>query len=260
MEFRQSSTFSQKPQTKRNMRKFIIYHKLINVLNLAFNSYEQTIDALLLTVSKRIASSEQESKMVELLNKLSDTIKPTTGEAIVKTININKSWQSSSEVQVINDFIINYMNTVSESEHNWRLPKTSAPISYELKLVSHIDSTSTAVEGEVLIKLRIMESTDRLTLHSRTLNINDLRLFQADGVTEVMIINYSLYAPTDMLTIYLVDYIASGTEFVLSVKYNFDMNTSPSQTGFYRTSYLNTDGLRRFVMILLLKLEFSNNF
>lgn len=186
--------------------------------------------------------------MLELLNQLSDTIKPTTRETVVKTININKAWQSSTEVRVINDFIINYMNTVSESEHNWRLPKASAPISYEMKLVSHIDSDSTLVEGEVSIKLRIMESTDRLTLHSRTLNINDLRLFQADGVTEVMIINYSLYAPTDMLTIYLVDYIAAGTEFVLIVKYTFDMNTLISQTGFYRTSYLNNDGLRRFVM------------
>lgn len=132
------------------------------------------------------------------------------------------------------------------------MPKTSAPSSYELNLKSHIFSGSTLVEGEVSIKLRVAETTDRLTLHSRSLNINELRLFQADGVTEVNIINYSLYAPTDMLTIYFVDDAVTGTQLVLNVKYTFDMNLLSSQTGFYLNCYRNANDLRRFVRIFLL--------
>lgn len=189
--------------------------------------------------------------MQELLTQFSGSLKPTTMQTILKNINSNKEWQSSSRVQVVKDFFVKYLNTLKESEHNWRLPKTSAPISYELNLKSHIYSGSSLVEGEVSIRLHVTMTTDHLTLHSRSININNLRLLQADGVTEVTIINFSLYTPTDMLTIYLVDDVASGTEFVLNIKYTFNMNLSPSQTGFYRTSYKNSDNLTRFVIGLL---------
>jgi aminopeptidase N len=91
-----------------------------------------------------------------------------------------------------------------------------------------------------------------LTLHARRLNIVELKVFQADGVSEVPIINYSLYSPTDMLTVYLVDDANVGAELILHVQYGFAMNDQLTNTnlylaGFYRTSYTAADGSTRYV-------------
>lgn len=141
------------------------------------------------------------------------------------------------------------MNSIAVDEHSWRLPKTSSPISYELHLASNIHSGSLAVQSEVVIKLKTDAKTDRLTLHSRSLVIEELRLFSDDGINEVPIDKYSLYTPTDMLTIYLPAEVDAGIEFILHVKYRFNMNSEPFTglylSGLYRTSYNNEEGQTR---------------
>lgn len=164
---------------------------------------------------------------------------------MLKNINLNKEFRNGSKFVSLSNALTNYLNEEQESEHNYRLPKTSTPVSYDLHLTSNIHSGSLAVEGDVTLKIRVVERTDRLTLHSRDLLIQDLNLFQADGIEAVKILRHSLYAPTDMLTIYLLENAEAETEFILEVKYVFAMNTLPSQTGFYRTSYQTSDGETR---------------
>lgn len=137
------------------------------------------------------------------------------------------------------------MDLLDDTEHNWRLPKSSVPSSYDLHLISNVHSGDLSVSGDVSIKLKVIETTDRLTLHSRNLTIDELTLLEADGINEIAIINFNLYTPTDMLTIYLRDNLTSGSELVLNVKYRFTMNDSPTQTGFYRTSYLSNSNETR---------------
>lgn len=187
--------------------------------------------------------------MLELLAQLSDQVQASGRDAIIRTINTNKSWQRSSRVTTIQSFITNHMNSIAEDEHSWRLPKTSSPISYELHLASNIHTGNLAVQSEVSIKLKTDVRTDRLTLHSRSLVIEELKLFEAEEINEVPIDKYSLYTPTDMLTVYLPAEVDAGTEFVLNVKYRFNMNSAPFTTlylsGLYRTSYVNEAGQTR---------------
>jgi aminopeptidase N len=168
---------------------------------------------------------------------------------VVDAISKNKQWRSSRKVPAINNFITKHMNDLKASEHNLRLPRKSAPISYDLHLKTNVHVGELAVDGEVVIKLRILESTSVLTLHARSLSIEKLQLFQVDGNTEVGIINYSLYSLTDMLTIYMVDEASTGTELELRVKYECSMNDTPGLylTGFYITSYEAADGATRYV-------------
>lgn len=180
---------------------------------------------------------------------LTGVIQPSTRASVSATINQNKQFPTSPKAETIKDFITKHLAELKSNEHNLRLPATSTPISYDLHLKTNVHVGDLAVDGEVLIKLRILEQTSILTLHSRGLNIEELRLFQANGVTEVGVIYYSFYVPTDMLTIYLAEDANVGTELTLRVRYKCSMNDTPGLylTGFYITSYQTADDTTRYV-------------
>jgi aminopeptidase N len=209
--------------------------------------YQQSADVLLSSIAKRVVTPEHEAKILQALTILSNEVKPTTRDSVVKSINKNKLWQASAKVTEIKNFIAKHMNDLKQKEHNLRLPKTSAPVSYDLHLKTNVHSGDLAVDGEVIIKLEILETTNILTLHSRNLNIQELKIFKADGVSEVGIISYSLYSPTDMLTIYLAEDANVGTEFIFRAIYKCNMNDKPDKTGFYRSSYVAADKTTRYV-------------
>lgn len=206
---------------------------------LYFNRYELTTDAMLLAVSERVVTPEHEDKLRTLFIQYSEILQPDTWDAGLRDVDYNKNWLISDKVSTLHEFVTNFFNELKESEQNLRLPKASKPISYELNLEMELNDGALPVNAEVTIRLRILERTDRLVLHSRNLTIEDLKLFDAFSGTEAAIINYSLYSPTDMLTVYLADDAAVGAEYNLRVKYGFSINNLPSQTGLYLASYPN---------------------
>lgn len=207
-------------------------------IKILIQRYPTGPDALLVTVSRRIVTSEHENKMNEVLTTVAGYLQPTTRDAVSKNININKSFRQSTKVASISSFL---------GEIGWRLPKTSTPISYDLHLISNIHTGALAVSGDVSIKLKVLETTDRLTLHSKNIAIEDLKLFDAAD-NELTILGHSLYEPTEILIIHLTDQAAPNTELTLKVQYRFTMYNPPTDdmVGFYRTSYLTSVGTRRF--------------
>lgn len=210
-----------------------------------FIRYQQSADNLLISISKRIVSSTHEEKMKQVLTSLSPLLKANTAETVKKNINYNKNFQRGVKTSAIKSYLQDYLSKLEGSEHNWRLPETSVPISYNLHLKTNIHIDDLSVEGEVSINLKVLKSTDKLTLHSRNLKINELKLFEVSSSNEVDVLSFSLYAPTDMLTIYLAEDATVGVELLLNVKFNFDINTKPDMTGFYRTSYVNEENENR---------------
>lgn len=213
-------------------------------------------------------TAEQENKVNEVLETVSEYLQPTTRVAVFKNIKINKSFRQSTKVSSISRFLEKARKNnlrspkastnnrrspraLDESEHQWRLPKTSTPISYDLHLISNIHTGDLNVDGEISIKLKVLETTNRLTLHSKNISIEVLTLFDAAD-KEVTISNYSLYTPTEILTVYLISEVSPNSEFTLKVKYQFVMYDPPNtdMVGFYRTSYLTDAGTRRFVVNL----------
>lgn len=180
--------------------------------------------------------------MHQVLDTLSSKLQAMTRESVVKNINYNKEFQKSSRVSTIKSFVQDYFMKIQEAEHNWRLPKTSKPISYDLHLRSEIHVIDTILSGDADINIRIQEKTDRITLHAKFMYIQELSVFTGDGVEEVTIINFSLYEPTDMLTVYLMDHAEPGSEIILKIKFSSFMNDVTLNTGFYYTSYQSDDG------------------
>lgn len=134
---------------------------------------------------------------------------------------------------------------LDESEHNLRLPRSSIPIRYNLHLQTNIHDGDLLTNGDVSIHIRVLETTDRLTLHSRNQTILELSVLAADQITPIGVANFSLYSPTDMLTVYLQSALTPGTECFLKIRYSFDMRES--SPGLYRTSYYAENGTVRYL-------------
>lgn len=208
-----------------------------------------TPDALLIAVSKRISSIDHEVKLLMNFSSLSPFLEPTTREIVFNHINDIRNFRQSAKVSSIKTYLEGYLRKLPGSEHNFRLPKSSAPISYDLHLKSAIHTDEIVqfeyiVEGEVTIKLKVLEIAEKLILHSRSLEIEELKLFDASGLNEVDFLGFNLYAPTDLLTIYLAEDAKPETVLVLKAKFKFPMNLLSAKTGFYRNFYIE-DGVRR---------------
>ena len=193
-------------------------------------------------MARKIVTANHETKMLEILSILNEKLHPGTTESIEKIINDNKNFQTSFKFQTKQKFAEELQEG---EEHNWRLPKNSIPIRYDLNLKSTIHTSSLVVDGVVNIRVKIIEKTDKLTLHARNLNIDQILLFNADSRAEIGVVRFSLYAPTDMLTIYLTEEIEADKELFIMVDYNFEMNNQADMTGFYRTSYFDDNNVRR---------------
>lgn len=137
------------------------------------------------------------------------------------------------------------MEILDESEHHLRLPNSSIPIKYNLFLKTNIHTGDLHTEGEVTIHIRTLESTDRITLHSRNQQIHQVIMLEVDQVTPIVVDRFSLYSPTDMLTVYLQNALTPGSECLLRILYSFDMREASS--GLYRTSYIADDGTVRYL-------------
>lgn len=132
-----------------------------------------------------------------------------------------------------------------EDENFLRLPQNSMPLNYKLHLKTNIHAEDRNVEGDIDIHVKILEETNRLIMHSRNQEIDSVQLFGVGGETEIPISYFSLYAPADMLTMYLNEVAATDTEFIVRISYSFEMRSA--SPGYYATSYRASDGTTKYL-------------
>lgn len=127
-----------------------------------------------------------------------------------------------------------------------RLPKTSKPIAYEVNLKTAVHNGSRAFEGNVVIKLVIVEATDTLIVHSKSLKINDLVLL--DSSDKEIALTYTELPTRQFINIEIIRRVLNPNEqYTLKVSYTGFLNTDTS--GFYRSSY-QLDGVTRYIFII----------
>lgn len=182
--------------------------------------------------------------MIEVLENTSKYLQPTTEQTVLSNIQLNKRFKRNMKVETIKSFL----DDPDEPRHVWRLPKTSTPISYDLHLITNIHTGDLPVVGEVSIRIKILETTDKIMLHSKSITITELKLFNIINV-EVPNVNFTLYEPTEILAVNLDSNATKDTIFTTKIKYGFRMYDPPTDlmVGFYRTSYETVHGNKRFV-------------
>lgn len=92
-------------------------------------------------------------------------------------------------------------------------------------------------EGEVAINVIVRESTTLIVLNSHNLDI--LNITVSRNGTPIELLNYTEHI-SQQLKIYLSEYIHTNEEILVEIKFNGTLNDN--MNGFYRSSYLDSNG------------------
>lgn len=198
--------------------------------------YSYTLEELLSVPARTVKTTAQQTAFNSFVQTLTDLSAEAAGRVNAIVENNFSAQRQTFYPQVL-------AMIQSASENQLRLPRTSVPRHYTLRLdARNIPSGDRAFTGEVEIRTVVTEPTDRIVIHSKTQVINELHVFR--GASELELIEYHLYPEADTLTIYFVDYVVADTELTVHIKYS--TNLVDGATGFYQTSY-TIDGNVRYL-------------
>jgi aminopeptidase N len=131
-------------------------------------------------------------------------------------------------------------NNENKQGISYRLPNDTLPIRYDIALTTRVDENNFAFTGRVAIQLRALQSTNKITIHSKQLNIVTVELRSVSGFV-VPIMAPVLDPVTEFLTIQTaIGMLALTQVYILEISYSGMLRTDDQ--GFYRSSYLNAQG------------------
>ncbi|XP_065223462.1 aminopeptidase N-like [Planococcus citri] len=130
---------------------------------------------------------------------------------------------------------------IHESTDVYRLPNQVIPVSYELKMAPDLKRFIFA--GKVDINVQVQFTTDRIVLHSKGLQIQNVMVKETkkcfSNATIAIPVTYKLDEKNEILIIQkkkkTSDKFKSNTKYKVSIKFNGRLESDPR--GFYRTSY-----------------------
>lgn len=130
-----------------------------------------------------------------------------------------------------------------------RLPSLAIPIHYDLYIKPYLNISDHSLrysvfEGEVNIKLKIMQTTDRIVLHKRFIIIRHPILV---SIPRIMVARILPDDDRDFFTIIFNETLSMNTELTLTIAYIGELKNDTF--GFYLSSYVrSTDKTRRYLL------------
>lgn len=122
---------------------------------------------------------------------------------------------------------------------SYRLPNDTFPIRYDISLTTRIDLGEFDFTGNVIIHLKVKNVTSMITIHSKLLTINEIKLNH--GTTNAVIgVTHTLDEPLEFLKIATATPLTVDQVYVLEISYNGTLRIDNG--GFYRSSYVNEAG------------------
>ncbi|KAG2466834.1 LCAP aminopeptidase, partial [Polypterus senegalus] len=124
---------------------------------------------------------------------------------------------------------------------NIRLPRNVIPVHYDISL--HPDLITMTFNGSVTIKMKIIEETRNIILHSSGLSLN-VKSSMVEG-THRKISEMLEYKPWDQIALVFPEDLQKGQTCIVEIE--FSANLSDTYSGFYKSSYKNKDGEIRWL-------------
>ncbi|KAL7036928.1 hypothetical protein ACKWTF_009000 [Chironomus riparius] len=208
-------------------------------------SYEQL--STIIDLSKIMSSmvgyingDEMTAKFREVVDKLKagQHLTEENHQSISSILESNEKWIDDNY-----EDIFNYFETYNPT--TYRLPENSIPISYDIILNANIKEGDFSLVGIVNIKIKIVEATNKITLHSRGLDITKIDIIDATSMEPLLVeASFELVTSHDFLVINLGSSVEIGTELQLDIYYNGELRDDGA--GFYWASYNNSQGETKF--------------
>ncbi|XP_053673939.1 puromycin-sensitive aminopeptidase-like [Anopheles nili] len=128
----------------------------------------------------------------------------------------------------------------------FRLPNSTVPTHYTLRLDTDVHQGIFDYTGNVQIRLNVVEATDQIVLHSSRSVIENLQLRNSAGL-KVAVKNYEHDEEKEFLVINLASALPpnSGT-YTLEIDFTNSIERN-DQAGFYRSSYEDDEGVTRYL-------------
>ena len=138
-------------------------------LNFVPHRNGNVFDSWLTTASRRISDYEDEKLIFQTIDQLEAagrTLGANIRMTIANNIQLNRDFTSGDRYRDSLLFINNYFKAIDEEEQQLRLPQTSEPQMYRIKLnVPRIHTGGLPFTGDVSIDIMIKQNTDRIMFH-----------------------------------------------------------------------------------------------
>lgn len=118
---------------------------------------------------------------------------------------------------------------------NHRLPNNSIPLRYDLWLKTDINAGNFKFQGRVKIRIRIVEATQKITLHVHELKVQKINLFDLKNNLVSPNLPFEYVESVKFLIISLPRLMNRDNETVLEIWYNGEL--SNDEKGFFRKNY-----------------------
>ncbi|XP_049819152.1 puromycin-sensitive aminopeptidase-like [Aethina tumida] len=119
-----------------------------------------------------------------------------------------------------------------------RLPKTVIPIHYNLTVTPDLNSFT--FQGNLSIKLQILEQTKEIFLHAVDLNIKEVKIFSTHSESVNIINKY------DFVKIVFEDFIPPG---IWHLHFLYEGIINNDKRGLYRSKYNNENGNEKYMIV-----------
>nr|XP_050853793.1 thyrotropin-releasing hormone-degrading ectoenzyme-like [Vespula vulgaris] len=121
---------------------------------------------------------------------------------------------------------------------HFELPTQVVPLEYTLQIIPLLAENNFSIIGDVKIQLYCKQPTKHIRLHSRKLNIKNVKITNIrPGNKPYIIENYKLISGDDFLDIFLLQLLIKNQSYVLRINYTADLNEEP--IGLFRSKYRN---------------------
>jgi aminopeptidase N len=120
---------------------------------------------------------------------------------------------------------------------SYRLPNDTYPIRYEIYLRTNIHTgTDFKFDGYVKIQIKVKEATQKITIHSKWLNIESAKIFESLN-KEIPGATFELNEKLEFLIVKSPQVLIKDQEYYLEIVYNGTLRED--YNGFFRASYVN---------------------
>lgn len=143
-------------------------------------------------------------------------------------------WRAQPSLWILWIFLI-LVPSIRAVYEDYRLPRSVEPVHYNLRILTHLNSTDQRFEGSVTIDLLARETTKNITLHAAYLKIDENRTSVVSGQEKFGVNRIEVNEVHNFYILHLDRELVKDQIYHLEMHFKAGLNDS--QSGYYKSNY-----------------------